>query len=252
MDGGAVQQGDRARQEGLRRVHLAGLVLARAREGVRLLDLVLLREPGGGRAQGHADREGQDDEGPQGVHARRTCRHHELQLHHEIHQARAEAEGLRLGQRHHRRPQGEADRRPRGRLPEHRLHHGGPGPGGEGRRQAAQDGEEEREDEDEDLGDQEDLHVRLERGGDLGQRVAELAPVEERPLGLRPAGRVDDRDRDDREEDDRAGDRDGDAPAAGAAGVQAAEDPRAAVPVQRATSARARPWPSTATAAAGA
>ena len=52
--------------------------------------------------------------------------------------------------------------------------------------EASHDGEEEREDEDEHLGDEEELDVRLERFGDVRERVLEDAPVEELLLDLRP------------------------------------------------------------------
>ena len=75
------------------------------------------------RYQGHGDHEGEEHQGPQALHARRCDRHHELHLHHEVHQADREAEGLRHEQRRDHCSQEQADRRARGRLPEHRLHH---------------------------------------------------------------------------------------------------------------------------------
>jgi hypothetical protein len=64
--------------------------------------------------------------------------------------------------------------------------------------------------------------------------------VEERLVQLRPAGRIRDGEPE-RDEDERgAGERDRDAAPAVAASVQAAEDLRAAVVVQGATSGRAR------------
>src|SRR5207244_1405323 len=93
----------------------------------------------------------------------------------------------------------------------------------------------------------EDLHVEQERARDLRQRVLELAPVEERPANLRPARCVRDRKRQQREEPDGADNGDDDGTAALAAGHHAAEDSRAAVLVQWATSGRARRRPSRAT-----
>ena len=93
--------------------------------------------------------------------------------------------------------------------------------------QAAQHREEEREDEDEDLRDAEDLDVQPERARDLRERRLELVPVEELPLHLGPARGVRDRHDDDRREDDGAQERDGDAPAAVAAGAQSVEQARA-------------------------
>ena len=54
VDGRAVQQLVPPGQEAVRLLRHPGLVLARAREGGRLLDVVLLREPGRRRPQGHA------------------------------------------------------------------------------------------------------------------------------------------------------------------------------------------------------
>ena len=106
--------------------------------------------------------------------------------------------------------------------------------------QAAQNRDHEREHEDEDLGDQEDLHVRPERREDVREGLLELLAAEERLLDLVPAGRADDEDASDGDEDRGRGQGDGDA-AATAALRQAAEDPRAAVRVQRATSGSERP-----------
>ena len=114
-------------------------------------------------------------------------------------------------------------------------------------RQAADHGEHEREDEDERLRDQEDLDVEPERARDLGQRVLELTPVEERAPHLGPARRVSDQHGQQREEDDRAGGRDQRSATALGAGHHAAEDSRAAVLVQVATSGPARRRPSPAT-----
>ena len=58
VDGRAVQQLVPPGQEAVRLLHHPGLVHARAREGGRLLEVVLLRQPVGRRPQGHADREG--------------------------------------------------------------------------------------------------------------------------------------------------------------------------------------------------
>ena len=91
VDGRALQQLVQAGQEAVRRLHHPGLVRARAREGRRLLDVVLLRQPGGRRPQGQADLEGQVGRRPQAVQARRAGRDDELHVHHEVHQALLEA-----------------------------------------------------------------------------------------------------------------------------------------------------------------
>src|SRR5439155_20010078 len=77
--------------------------------------------------------------------------------------------------------------------------------------QAADHREQQSEREDEDLRDAEDLHVELERTRDLGERGAELAPVEERAPHLGPARSVRDGDGEQHEEDHRARERDRDA-----------------------------------------
>ena len=91
VDGRPLQQLVPAGQEAVRRLHHPGLVHARAREGGRLLEVVLLRQPGGRRPQGQADREGQVDRRPQALQARRPGRDDELHVHHEVHQALLEA-----------------------------------------------------------------------------------------------------------------------------------------------------------------
>ena len=53
--------------------------LAGAREGGRLLDVLLLREPGRRRAEGQADRQGEVDRRPEAVQARRAGGDDELQ-----------------------------------------------------------------------------------------------------------------------------------------------------------------------------
>ena len=55
VERGAVQQLVPAREQAVRLLHGAGLVRARAREERLLLELVLLRQPGGRRECGHAD-----------------------------------------------------------------------------------------------------------------------------------------------------------------------------------------------------
>ena len=80
----------------------------RAREGGRLLEVVLLRQPGGRRPQGQADREGALDRRPQAVQARGAGRHDELLLHRRQHQAVVEPARLR----HERRGGAGAEERP--------------------------------------------------------------------------------------------------------------------------------------------
>ena len=62
--------------------------------------------------------------------------------------------------------------------------------------------------EDQHLGDQEQLDVDPELLDELGQRLPEDRPVEERLLDAGPAGRVDDDEREQPEDDDRRDDRD--------------------------------------------
>ena len=68
-------------QEAVRLLHHPGLVHAGAREGGRLLEVVLLRQPVGRRPQGHADREGQVDRRAEAVQARRAGGDDELHVH---------------------------------------------------------------------------------------------------------------------------------------------------------------------------
>src|SRR5439155_7251189 len=112
---------------------------------------------------------------------------------------RAEAENRDHEDRRHAAEEVRVDDRERPQREEHRP------------RQAADHGEEQREGEDEHLRDAEDLHVQLERARDLGERGAELTPVEECAPHLRPARSMCDRNHDQDEEDDRAHERDRDA-----------------------------------------
>ena len=75
--------------------------------------------------------------------------------------------------------------------------------------QAAQDGQHEAEHQDQRLGDQEQPDVDPELGDQLGQRLPEDRPVEERLLEPRPARGVDDDVADDAEHDDGRQARDG-------------------------------------------
>ena len=106
-------------------------------------------------------------------------------------------------------------------------------------REAPQNRDPEGEDEDEHLGDQEDLHVRPERREDVRERLLELVAIEERLLDLVPPGRADDEHDHHGHEGERRQKGNGDA-AAAAALRQAAEDSRAAVSVQCATSGSER------------
>ena len=107
------------------------------------------------------------------LHARGCDRHHELQLHHEVHQADREAEGLRHEQRRDHCSQEQADRRARGRLPQHRLHHRRAAADIDRRRPPAHEGDEGALRH----GVREGLDARLLRqpsvGGDAGERHAE-------------------------------------------------------------------------------
>ena len=76
-----VQQLVPAGQEDVRLLHHAGLVQPAAREGGRLLEGVLLRQPVDRRPQGQADRLGALDQRAQEVQARRPDRDDELRLH---------------------------------------------------------------------------------------------------------------------------------------------------------------------------
>ena len=74
----AVQQVVRAGQEGVRLRHQPDLVHARARQGRRLQQLVLRRQPGDRRPEGHEDRRGALDRGPARLQVRRPDRDDEL------------------------------------------------------------------------------------------------------------------------------------------------------------------------------
>ena len=83
---------------------------------------LLLRQPVGRRAQGHADRLGDVGRRPEEVQARRDGRHHELRHDRQRRRTRAGAERLRHERRRHRGPQGRPDRRHRRRPPDRVLH----------------------------------------------------------------------------------------------------------------------------------
>src|SRR5262249_43161931 len=104
--------------------HPADLLQPAAREGRHLQQLLLRREPVGGRPQGDADRDRDDLLRPEEVQARRPGRHHELRLHRQQHQARLGSAGVRRAQRRDHRAQEPPDRRARHRLPGRLLHRG--------------------------------------------------------------------------------------------------------------------------------
>ena len=83
----AVQQLLPAGQEAVRLLHHAGLVQPAARQGGRLLEGLLLREPVRRRPQGHADRVACTRSRAEEVQARSPGRDDELQLHRQPDQA---------------------------------------------------------------------------------------------------------------------------------------------------------------------
>ena len=82
-----LQQGVRPGEEVVRLRHQPDLVHAGSREGRRLQRLLLRREPGDRRQQGHEDRVGPIDRRTEAVQARRAARNDELPVHQEPHQA---------------------------------------------------------------------------------------------------------------------------------------------------------------------
>ena len=86
----AVQQLVPPGQEAVRRLPDAGVVQPGAREGSRLLEELLLRQPVARRAEGHADRVGEVDRCAEELQARRPDRDDERRLHQERDQAQLE------------------------------------------------------------------------------------------------------------------------------------------------------------------
>ena len=113
-------------------------------ERARAVDFssVLLRQPGGRRAQGHADREGEVDRGAEAVQARRPGRDDELHVHQPVHQAVLEAARLRHERRRRAGAQERPDRRDRRRPADRVLRHRRAGRRRRDRRQAAHEGHE--------------------------------------------------------------------------------------------------------------
>ena len=123
----AVQQGDRAGQEGLRLRDQPDLVHAGAGEGAHLQRLVLQRQPVDRRPEGEADLVGALGQRPAQVQARRTARDDELPVHRQQHQAVAVGQGLRHERRRRRGAEERPDRRPRRRPADRVLRHRGAG-----------------------------------------------------------------------------------------------------------------------------
>ena len=174
VDGRAVQQLVQAGEEVVRLLRDAGVVLARAGQGGRLLARLLLRQPVGRGAQGHADREGEVDRGAEGVQARRPGRDDELHVHHPSHPAELEPECLRHERRGHPGAQERPDRRHRRRPADGVLRHRRAARRRRDRRQAADEGHE----------------------GALRSRVPEgqHAPQVRRPCDRQPVGERDDQE----------------------------------------------------------
>src|SRR5579884_533431 len=123
----AVQQGVRARPEVVRLRHQPDLLHAGPREGRLVQRLLLRREPGDRRQQGHEDRLRPEREGPAALPPRRRARNDELPVHQGPDQAVADAGRLQLERRRGARAEEQADRRPRRRPADGVLRHRGAG-----------------------------------------------------------------------------------------------------------------------------
>ena len=142
VDGRAVRQLVPPGQEVVRLLPHPGLVHPRARSGGRLLDVVLLRQPGRRRAQVDADREGEVDLRAQALQARSAGRDDELHVHHALHQAELGSARVRHERRRRAGAEERSARRDR-RRPAHRLlRTAGPAGQRQDRRKASDEGHE--------------------------------------------------------------------------------------------------------------
>ena len=111
-------------QEVVRLRHQPDLVLAGAREGRRLQQLVLRRQPGGRRPEGVEDRLRALDRRAARLQVRRPDRDDELRRDRQADQAGVEAGRLRHERQGRVRAEEQADRRPRRRPADRVLRHG--------------------------------------------------------------------------------------------------------------------------------